>query len=257
MATTKIDYCDEVRNYVWGCYYCCYYCYAQQMAKRYARIVARKEANYTKNQGWGDQLVDVLYKRLVDRLYNFKPTFIHSQYAQLLPKKPKIIFLNSMSDPAFWKKEWYDLIIKKVTENFQHTYLILTKNPDIYTRFSFPHNVWLGVTVENQYQLDVFECLLSNRLDLDKLNNKLWLSIEPITEKVTITPYMKRCIDWIVVGPQTGTPKITADPEWIQYFYHSEIPVFMKAACSKIINTPLRQERPLSLVPPGYTGGRK
>jgi protein gp37 len=217
----------------------------------YAQKIARKETNYMKNQGWGDQLADIYFKRLVDHLYNFKPTFLHSQYAQPLPRKPKVIFLNSMSEPAFWKKEWYDMIIKKVTENFQHTFLVLTKDPEVYTRFSFPHNVWLGVTVENQYQLNEFECVLSNRLDLDKLNNKMWLSIEPIRGKIKITGYMRRCIDWIVVGPQTGTPKITADPEWIRYFYHSEIPVFMKSACSKIINTLLRQDRPLSLLPPG------
>ena len=41
MSKTKIDWCDEVWNPVWGCSFSCPFCYARKFAYRFGGQVAR------------------------------------------------------------------------------------------------------------------------------------------------------------------------------------------------------------------------
>jgi len=244
ITKTKIDWCDFTWNPVWGCENKCPYCYARKFAKRLAENMALKEANFIWGNGFNNYTHHTnLWKLLVKEFQAFKPTWLESTYQRSFPKKPARIFVNSMSDPMYWKQEWYEKIVKRIADNMQHTFCILTKHPEVYERWDFPHNTWLGITCTEDYD---FEHLIH----IDFFNyynnpNKIFVSIEPIKDKIN-SDYLCEVWDWIIVGPETGNRKdrVICKPEWLEPFFDLDIPVFMKDACAKIMDRPLRQEWP-------------
>ena len=135
MAKTKIDWTEEVWNPVTGCTKIslgCQNCYAEKMAKR---LQAMGQKNYING-------FDVaMHEDMLD-----KP---------LRMKKPKMIFVNSMSD--LFHKDVPTEFIKKVfavmKEAKQHTFQILTKRSGRLFKLSkeleWTDNIWMGVSVEN------------------------------------------------------------------------------------------------------------
>ena len=252
----KIGWCDRTINYIWGCTRGCEYCYARRIAKRFAKNIYKKEKKYYKDNIDNYRLCVKnehadFYTLYGDLLY-FTPTWLESQYAQPLPKKPQRIFLNSMSDIADWKPEWYEKILQKVCENMHHTFIILTKRPEIYRNYTFPHNVWLGVTITKSIDSHGMKAGVDA---MRKSENKWFISFEPLAENIFSRHWVgignsktlkKLKPDWLIVGLETGNRKdqIIPKPEWLESFYSLDIPVYMKSACSKIIDTPLRQEWP-------------
>ena len=66
-------------------------------------------------------------------------------------KKPKIVFVNSMSD-LFHKDvplSFIKQIFKTMNENPQHTFQVLTKRSDILLEYhkelNWTHNIWMGL----------------------------------------------------------------------------------------------------------------
>jgi len=235
------------RNYVFGCLGKCKYCYARPMAKRFGIAVrmAKKEMECIAGKEWFLESkwlpVYITYRH---QFLRFIPTFRPSVLAQKLPEKPTMIFF-SMSDPVYWESEWYEKILKKICQHMQHTFVILTKSPMIYEKYTFPHNCWLGVTICTYHD---YNC---NAVAIDliqKCKNKIFISFEPIhnTFSIRFLEMMLEKFDWVIVGPETGirTNKIIPPPEWIEPFFDLPGRVFMKSACSKIIDRPLRQEWP-------------
>ena len=148
-----------------------------------------------------------------------------------------------MSDPAYWEQSWYEKIVKKIAENMQHTFCILTKNPEIYQKYTFPSNTWLGVTITKNSDIGKLELCMILR------SNLKFISFEPLQEKLNnkifkMIKYYEP--SWVIVGPETGNrkDKIICKPEWIKPFFDLDISVFMKGSCKKIIDRPLRQEWP-------------
>lgn len=135
-------------------------------------------------------------------------------------KEPKLIFTCSWSDWFIdladeWRPEAWEII--KATP--QHTYQILTKRPErIVTHLppdwgdGYP-NVWLGVSIESQAQIE--------RLDvLEALRAKVkFISFEPLIGP--ITDEFRGDVDWIIIGGESGndTGKYRYRPceiEWIK-----------------------------------------
>jgi len=246
MNKIKRDFWNMSWNPVWGCKNKCAYCYARRIANRIYKQIALKEMKYHHKD-----LNRLLYNRflsLCSDLKNFIPTWLESNYVRKFPKKPTIIFVNSMSDPAYWKPEWYEKILKRITENIQHTFVILTKSPSVYKKYTFSHNTILGVTCTTQRMLNEFEFDLSNWFEP---NNKILISIEPIQEKIKIGLLMKRVIDWMHVGEESGNRKgkIKATWEMIKPFYNfKDIPIFMKNNLLGLVNShgySIRKEFPV------------
>ena len=238
------DFWNMSWNPVWGCLNTCPYCYyARRIAKRYAAQMAEKEVMYLLQ--FGQLNVDECIAKISEQLKSFKPTWLESNYVRKFPKKSSIIFVNSMSDPAYWEQEWYEKIVKRIIENMQHTFIVLTKQPEIYKKYTFPHNTILGVTCVNQQKLNELDCMLSNNLEF---NNRLLVSIEPIQEKIKINGWMKKMIDWIHVGEESGNrkDKVRATQEMIQPFFDlKNVPVFMKNNLAGIVSgRELRKEFP-------------
>ena len=203
MNITKIEWTDVTLNSIVGCPHKCAYCYARKQAKRQLHNC------------------EICYQFIshphLERLYQIKPT-----------QKPKKIFIDSMWD---WnvngiEKDWLIDILNKMKECPQHTFQILSKRPERYSRFEYPNNVWLGTsitTTEDKYRV-------TDLLNFNSKNVK-FISIEPIHERID---FWFSKINWIIVGAETGSRKNKIIPEkkWIESILKNaraeNIPVFIK-----------------------------
>ena len=249
MAKTRIDWCDWVWNPVWGCLHRCNFCYARKLAKRFGRQMAEwewRERTQTNTDTW------VSKKDLAERLTAYKPTFLWHNYRKSFPKKPCRIFVNSISDPAFWEKEWIDLVLQRIKATPEHHFLFLSKAPESYFRFVevsnrepfLPANVWLGATVLNNKQLIQFQNTL---FALKGYGVKIiFVSLEPLLEP--ISPHLLDTpIDWIIIGAQTNPyrpPKREWVEEIVEFASDVNIPVFLKENLGPVWGDNLIREFP-------------
>ena len=225
---TKIEWTDLTRNPVWGCNGGCDYCYARGIAKRFAKPMAKKEMNYIGSFGDGHDEYWLEEKR--KEIASFKPTYLSSQGLLNLPEIKKRIFINSMSDIAFWLPNWIDHILNQIRTYPQHTFQILTKFPEKIKHIEFPDNVWLGITAENQKKL------VNRFADFTQIKaGKHFISLEPLHDeidmemlaflkaKLGISTYLSGSkinttypLDWVIIGAQTGHNRKPTELSWIE-----------------------------------------
>lgn len=146
-------------------------------------------------------------------------------------KKPRTVFVNSMSDlfhedVPFW---FIDQVFAVMAKTPQHTYQILTKRPEIMAEFfkdpripliNHPlPNVWLGTSVEDQKAADeriplVLQCPAAVH----------FLSCEPLLGPVDIDKYLPimkpkgggNDISWVIAGGESGPKAQPMHPDWIR-----------------------------------------
>lgn len=195
MATTSsIEWTEMTWNPVTGCRKVsqgCKHCYAERMAKR-------------------------LHAMGSDRYRNvFEPT-LHEDLIDL-PKrwrKPRIIFVNSMSD--LFQEEVPDDFIRSVFDTMrdcpQHTFQILTKRSerlrDLGPSLTWPKNVWMGVSVENDRVVDRIRHLAIVPAKVR------FLSCEPLIGPLTRLPLKN--IHWVIVGGESGPGARPMNPVWVE-----------------------------------------
>jgi protein gp37 len=195
MATTSsIEWTEMTWNPVTGCRKVsqgCKHCYAERMAKR-------------------------LHAMGTDRYRNgFAPT-LHEDLIDLPRrwKKPRVIFVNSMSD--LFQKEVPDDFIRRVFDTMldcpQHTFQILTKRGgrlrELGPSLNWPKNVWMGVSVENDQVLDRIRDLASVPARVR------FLSCEPLIGPLKRLPLKN--IHWVIVGGESGPGARLMNPEWVE-----------------------------------------
>ena len=156
-------------------------------------------------------------------------------YEPLTWKKPRRIFVNSVSDtfhpnmPMPTLIKFFRDVVKKTP---QHTYLILTKRPQLmsnffklFSEYLLP-NVWLGVTGENQEWADTRLSILK-----DIPAKVRFVSVEPMLEPVSLEPHLG-WLDWVIIGCESGTDRRHIDNKAIQNLIASckgvPVPVFLK-----------------------------
>jgi protein gp37 len=230
---TKIEWCDTVWNPAWGCLNTCEYCYARKMAWRFGPRVVENDWSQNGNGNHND------FDKFHDKVVNFKPTWLESNFNKKFPKKPSRIFVNSMSDIAYWEPEWMEKVIYTAVLNPQHMFIFLTKNPNVYYHNNFPSNCLLGITITNQTYVTIHNKFI---YDYQGSNNKTFISLEPIQEKIELFSVP----NWLIIGAETGNRKnkIIPKKEWIEEFRNIDIPVFMKNNLKDIVGDNLRQEFP-------------
>ena len=235
---TKIEWTDETWNPVWGCYGGCKYCYARKIAKRFARKMALQECD-----GWENAPG---FKSLYEDIKAFIPVSFNKKWDKKFKKSTRYVFVDSMSDIAFWESRWIDNMIVIIEGNPQIIFQILTKFPLKLVHIKFPENVWIGISAENQKSYD-------NRIeDLLLIEaGKHFVSLEPLHGPVDIDPFYDKILDieatiqetgvdiyhgtldWVIVGAETGS-KNAAWPstEWINDIIAQcrifDIPFFFK-----------------------------
>lgn len=131
-------------------------------------------------------------------------------------RSPRRIFVNSMSDlfheevPLDFIRQVFDVMA--LAE--QHTFQILTKRHDrlrtLAEQLAWPQNVWMGVSVENQYWADRRIPAL-----LEVPAAVRFLSVEPLLKAVNLRPYLEE-LDWVIVGGESGPKARPLKPEWVR-----------------------------------------
>jgi protein gp37 len=234
--TNKIGWCDMTFNPVWGCLNHCEYCYARKIAKRFANKMAICEIF---RPGDGDEASKKI-NNLSNRLKEFIPTFLYGQYYKKLPEKSQKIFIGSMSEISHWDQKWIVDVIHKIKQYPQHIFQFLTRYPDIYLKYVFPKNCWLGMTITKEEDIDKNWGYFFNE------NNRCFFSIEPFLDR--INPESLEYIDWVIIGFQTNPFKkikkeaITNVIEWTK---KNNIPLFLKDSIYKIYpDLPIIKEFP-------------
>jgi protein gp37 len=191
---STIEWTDASWNPVTGCTKVspgCANCYAETFAERFRGVAGHPYEQGFDLKLWADRLT--------------------------LPiswKKPKRIFVNSMSD-LFHKDVPYEYIMKvfaTMRDADWHQFQVLTKRSErlleLNNRIEWPKNVWMGVSVESeQYQF---------RIDhLRQTNAKVkFLSLEPLLGP--LDGLNLNGIDWVIVGGESGRRARPTQEHWVQ-----------------------------------------
>jgi protein gp37 len=145
-------------------------------------------------------------------------------------KKPRAIFVNSMSDlfhkdvPASYVHRVFDVMRRAYWHQFQ----VLTKRSDRLLKLSaelaWPPNVWMGVSVENADYTFRIDHLRQTGAGVK------FLSLEPL---LSALPNLNlRGIDWVIVGGESGPGARPVKPEWAREIrdqcLKARVPFFFK-----------------------------
>jgi protein gp37 len=168
----------------------CKHCYAERMAKRLHAMGSTRYAS---------GFAPTLHPDLLDAPRRWA--------------RPRVVFVNSMSDlfqeavpPEFIKR-----VFDVMAECQQHTFQILTKRAErlcaLAEALSWPRNVWMGVSVEN-------ERVLSRIADLQRVPAAVrFLSCEPLIGPLDDLPL--KGIHWVIVGGESGPGARPMRREWV------------------------------------------
>ncbi|MFL5762366.1 MAG: DUF5131 family protein [Bacteroidia bacterium] len=193
MAQSTIEWTEITWNPTTGCSKLsagCKFCYAEVMSNRLFHMGVNK------------------YKD------NFKIAIHPETLSEPLKwKKPKVVFVNSMSD-MFHKDvplSFIKRVFKVMNENPQHTFQVLTKRSDILLKYNkelnWTSNIWMGVSVEDEkakFRID----------DLRKTSAKTkFLSLEPLIGSLGLLNL--KGIHWAIVGGESGRGARPIKKEWI------------------------------------------
>jgi protein gp37 len=189
---SKIEWTDSTWNPVTGCTKIspgCKHCYAETFAERFRGV-----KNHPYEQGFD---LKIWPERLSIPL-NWK--------------RPRMIFVNSMSD-LFHRDvplDYIQQVFATMAAAKQHVFQVLTKRAErleeLAPQLSWPSNVWMGVSVENQDY--------TWRIDhLRKVEATVrFLSVEPLLGPVKLK---LNKIHWVIVGGESGPGARPMKPEWV------------------------------------------
>jgi len=145
-------------------------------------------------------------------------------------KKPRMIFVNSMSD-LFHENMPLDFIVevfKVMNRCPQHTFQVLTKRADILEKYfpllNWTPNIWMGVTVESNKVIKRIDTLRKVPASIK------FLSIEPMLSPLPNLNLFN--IDWVIVGGESGQKARPIKEEWVidvrNQCEENHIPFFFK-----------------------------
>ena len=129
-------------------------------------------------------------------------------------KKPRVIFVNSMSD--LFHKDVPDDFIRRcfsvMAEASQHKFQVLSKRPErvleLASKIDWANNIWMGTSVENA---DYVERIRT----LQKIPAAIrFLSVEPLLGPISRMPL--KDIHWVIVGGESGPKSRPMDIEWVR-----------------------------------------
>jgi protein gp37 len=139
-------------------------------------------------------------------------THPHVLDAPMKWRRPRVIFVNSMSDlfhedvPSSFIKRIFNIM----NQCPQHTFQVLTKRShrleEISADVHWTHNIWMGVTVENREVVDRVRHL---RECHSRVN---FISCEPLLGPIPHLDLKK--VDWVIVGGESGPKARPMQREW-------------------------------------------
>jgi protein gp37 len=181
---------------------------------------------------YAERLANRLQKMGVHRYSNGFEVKLHPDILDLPKtwKKPRFIFVNSMSD-LFHDEVPNDYIVRvfqTMQANPQHTFQVLTKRSfrlsAIANELPWAPNIWMGVSVE--------DARVVKRIDhLRTVPAKIrFLSIEPLIGSVGNLDLTD--IHWVIVGGESGPGARKMDSVWVEAIFRqcklASVPFFFK-----------------------------
>lgn len=209
-ANSSIEWTDATWNPVTGCTklsFGCINCYAERMA---LRLQAMGQKNY---------------------INGFKLTLHEDALSIPLKwKKPRMIFVNSMSDLFHIDVpiDFIHRVFDTMDEARWHRFQILTKRSqrlrEIGSSLKWGSNIWMGVSVETDkynYRID----------DLRKVNAGIrFLSLEPLLGPIKELDLSG--ISWVIVGGESGPAARPLEKSWVTRIrdicIEQKVPFFFK-----------------------------
>ena len=220
MKDTSIQWTMDTWNPYRGCTNIsegCRFCYARDMSARFS--------------GEGQPYEGLAYmKDGESRWTGVLKRIEHMMNKPLSWKKPRLIFVNSMSDmfheniPDDGIQEVFDVMRRAHWHQFQ----VLTKRSerlvDMNDDIDWPDNVWMGVSVEDTKARQRI-------LHLHSTDAKVkFLSIEPLIEH--LYHLQLNGMDWVIVGGESGSNARPMDLNWVESIVddcmRQQVPVFVK-----------------------------
>ena len=193
MTSSRIEWTQVTWNPITGCSKVspgCTHCYAERLSKRLKAMGLEEYKN-------GFQLT--LHEDTLE--------------SPLSWKKPRLIFVNSMSD-LFHEQVPLEFILKvfdTMRRASWHQFQVLTKRShrllELTEHIDWPKNVWMGVTVEQQDFSFRIEDLKQTKAYIK------FLSLEPLLGPITRMNLEK--IDWVIAGGESGPGARPLLEEWI------------------------------------------
>lgn len=207
---SEIEWTDATWNPVSGCRVIsagCTNCYAMRMA---ARLQAMDHPSYEgTTRKSGSRHVWTGKTHLLE----------HTLEIPLTWKKPRLVFVNSMSD-LFQDSvpfEYVERVWRIMEEAEIHTFQVLTKQPERMAKFLKQRrrralqNVWVGTSVEDARVVhrvaDLKRCRAAVR----------FISFEPLIGPVGEIDLSN--IHWAIVGGESGPSARTLDIDWVDQIF--------------------------------------
>ena len=223
---SKIEWTDETWNVVTGCTRVSVGCKNCYMYQQYPRLKALGKA--TGATGYQHNPTDVV---------------LHPQRLQtpLHWRKPRLVFVNSMSDtfhervPDHFLQWLFQAMLFGAEKG--HTFQLLTKRPERALQWwqrhrddlggVWPRAIWLGVSVEDQANAQP-------RLDpLRRIPAPVrFVSAEPLLGPLDLGRWLGEVVQWVIVGGESGPRARPMREEWalqvLEQCDAAGIPAFLK-----------------------------
>jgi protein gp37 len=193
---TEIEWTDATWNPVTGCTKIgpgCDNCYAARFAERWRGIQDHPYEQGFDLRLWPERLLQ-----------------------PALWKKPRMIFVNSMSD--LFQKDLETSFVDKVFDTMEsanwHVYQVLTKRSSLMRNYikkryidrKVPNHIWLGVSVEDSAHKSRIQHLRQINSDAR------FISFEPLLGSIGEVDLTD--IAWAIVGGESGPKARPMQPEW-------------------------------------------
>ena len=218
--TSKIEWTESTWNPVRGCTRVsegCRFCYAERIAARFSDEGMAYEGlaeNTKTGPRWTQEV------KVVREVFE----------APLKWRKPRRIFVNSMSDLFHEKVELSDIqeLFAIMEKADWHQFQILTKRAErllaCNADLPWPSNVWMGVSVEDERVMHRIDALRQTDAQIK------FLSLEPLIGPLPSLDLSG--IDWVIVGGESGPGARPMDKEWVLAIRdrctEAEVPFFFK-----------------------------
>lgn len=198
---SKIEWTEHTFNPWWGCVKvspACKHCYAETWAKRLGKNVwgTKADRRFLSDNNWAQPLK-------------------WNAAAEASGQRARV-FCASMADVFEDRRDLDDQRLRLwalIEATPCLDWLLLTKRPQAIGTLapwgnSWPNNVWLGVTVENQRRAEERLPILAAIPAAVR-----FISAEPLLGPVELAPWLG-ALDWVIAGGESGAHARPTNPSW-------------------------------------------
>jgi protein gp37 len=198
---TAIGWTDHTFNPWWGCERVspgCNHCYAEAFAKRTGNVVWGKSADRRRfgDKHWAEPVkwnAKARAEGVVRRVFCASMADVFEDRADHTEDRSRLF---DLIDQTHWL-DWQ--LLTKRPENVLRMVPLDWRFEVAEGRFTWPHNAWVGTTVEDQQRANERVPLL-----LQIPAPVRFLSCEPLLGPVTLAPWLHEGVGWVICGGESG-----------------------------------------------------